>query len=262
MGRVTRIVWDFDDVDAAATPQAHLDYLEKAEAFPPMAAVREHTYAALPPGRGVDVGCGRGRAVADLTAMGRPAVGVDRSDTMVRSARKRFPACEFTTGDAAALPFEDGSLDWYRAERTYLHIADQLRALAEARRVLRPGGTAVVADQDFDSTVMASPDPALTRTVVTALTDSMADGRAGTRMPALLAEAGFTDVTVHALPLAFSSLPQVEPLLIEPAEAVAVAAGVVSEAEARAWRSGLERLDREGTFVVAMTMFVTTGRRP
>lgn len=262
MGHVTRIVWDFDDVDAAATPQAHLDYLERTEAFPPMAAVREHTYAALPPGRGVDVGCGRGRAVADLTALGRPAVGADRSDAMVRSARERFPACEYTTADATALPFEDESLDWYRSERTYLHIADPLRALAEARRVLRPGGTAVVADQDFDSTVMASSDPALTRAVVAALTDSMANGHAGTRMPALFAEAGFTDITVQALPLAFSSLAPVAPLLIEPAGAAAVAAGAVSEAEARAWRSGLERLDRQGTFVVAMTMFVTTGRRP
>ena len=190
-------VLNFDNVDAGGLPQAQLDYLDRVEALAPAAAVRERTYALLPAGPGADVGCGRGRAVADLAERGHDGVGVDRSRVMVSAARRRFPALRFLAGDATDLPLKDACLHWYRSERTYLHIAEPLKALAEARRVLVPGGRAVIADLDCDSIVLSSPDAASTRAMVSAFTDSLANGRSGTRMASLMMQAGFTDVTVE-----------------------------------------------------------------
>src|SRR3981081_2280046 len=59
----------------------------------------------------------------------------------------------FTTahGDAVVLPFPDGSFDAAVSTQVYEYVADMPRALAELRRVLRPGGRAVVLDTDWDS---------------------------------------------------------------------------------------------------------------
>jgi len=70
-----------------------------------------------------------------------------------------------------------GGLKWYRAERIFIHLHEPSAALAEERRVLAPGGIIVLADQDFDSTVITSDDQDLTRTMVAALTAGRRRGR-------------------------------------------------------------------------------------
>ena len=191
------------------------------------------TYDALSSrdGAGADVGCGRGRAVSDLTARGLRAVGVDASHAMISSARARFPGCPFVVADAAHLPWSRHSLAWYRSERMLLHLRDPAAALAEAARVLAPGSPVVLADQDLDTMVIASSRPDLTRRLVHAFTDSLANGHAGTRAGDYLADAGFTGIVVSVVPVVETSLTAALPLLIEPAMRAALAAGQAAAAD-------------------------------
>jgi len=94
----------------------------------------------------LDVGCGNGRYLQALREGGHRGlvVGLDQSEGMLRSARaagSREPAC---TGDAQALPIRTSSFDVVLAMHMLYHVPDRSAALAELRRVARPGGTVLV----------------------------------------------------------------------------------------------------------------------
>src|SRR3954471_712416 len=117
--------------------------LDTADAMPGAADLRARSYELLQPipdALVADVGCGAGRAVAELTERGAKAVGVDGSERMVAVARRRWPGADVRLADAYALPFGDGELAGYRADKVYHELDDPDRAAAEARRVLAPGG--------------------------------------------------------------------------------------------------------------------------
>ncbi len=104
----------------------------------------EHTAAAvrqlIGPGCGLclDVGCGGGAYLQALAATGRTVVGLDRSADQLRFARRRSP--HVLHGDAAALPFADGTFTAVAAIWVSTDVDDFTAVTAEAARVLRPGG--------------------------------------------------------------------------------------------------------------------------
>ena len=260
------MAWDmrgFSDVDSADDPGYWVRYLAGVEQAPSMTQLRERTYDALGgrEGVGADVGCGRGRAVSDLTERGLRAVGVDVSHAMISSARLRFPRCPFVVADAARLPWPRHSLAWYRSERLLLHVSDPSAVMAEAARVLAPGSPVVVADQDLDTMVVSSSRPGLTRRLVHAFTN-VANGHAGTRAGDYLADAGFIQVAVSVVPIVETDLSTALPLLLQPAMRAARAAGPVPEADLHGWLDEQRQRDKEGRFLLAMSTFVTTARKP
>ena len=90
--------------------------------------------------RVLDGACGTGDlAVADLRAGASTVVGLDFSERMLERARKKAPL-EWVQGDLLALPFDDASFDAMTVGFGVRNVADVAVALAEARRVLRPGG--------------------------------------------------------------------------------------------------------------------------
>lgn len=103
--KAARLADDFHDVDSSGAPGDFIAYLRKAEESESGRLVREATYRPLGAiaGRGADIGCGTGRAVADLTRLGKDVVGVDSSQAMVDAALTRFPHCEVVKGDACDL---------------------------------------------------------------------------------------------------------------------------------------------------------------
>jgi SAM-dependent methyltransferase len=90
----------------------------------------------LPPGRVLDVGCGVGHSYELLAP--RETVGLD-VDPEALAGQGR----ETRVGDMRALPFEDGSFTSVLAVQAIEHVPDPGLAMAEARRVLEPGGAAV-----------------------------------------------------------------------------------------------------------------------
>src|ERR1700754_3577029 len=93
------------------SPTRLMTTLDLFETHPAAARLRRHSFDLLRPAPGagvVDVGCGTGRAVAELGADGAAAVGVDLDPAMIDVARARHPGGDFRVGDARQLPFAAG----------------------------------------------------------------------------------------------------------------------------------------------------------
>jgi ubiquinone/menaquinone biosynthesis C-methylase UbiE len=81
----------------------------------------------------------------DLRTAGHAVVGVDASPTLVAAARQADPDGDYRVGDAAALPSEDGAVDLVVAYNSLMDVDDLPGSVAEASRVLSPGGRLVMA---------------------------------------------------------------------------------------------------------------------
>ena len=103
----------------------------------------------------LDVGCGQGTDLVAYLRAGARATGVDLTPRHVEIARRHVAACgleaEVGIGDAEALPFEEGSFDRVSSNGVLHHTPDLPAALAEIRRVLRPGGEARLIVYNRDS---------------------------------------------------------------------------------------------------------------
>jgi ubiquinone/menaquinone biosynthesis C-methylase UbiE len=102
--------------------------------------------------RVLDVGCGTGLMTARLAGSGRNALGIDFSGAMIARARcRRGARAEFVQADAENLPIASGTFDAVVNLISLHHYRRPARAVAEFRRVLRPGGRLVVIAFDRDS---------------------------------------------------------------------------------------------------------------
>lgn len=101
---------------------------------------------AAQPRTAIDIGCGTGPLVEQLVDRGISAIGVDSSPAVIDAARRRVPGARFELGSVTALPFADHSIDAATLIEVVEHLDDEtLRAaIAEAARILRPGGVLMI----------------------------------------------------------------------------------------------------------------------
>jgi len=165
--------------------------------------------AHLPPDAHVlDVGCGPGTITVDLAARvpAGQVTGIDAAPDVLAIARQEAerrgrPNVRFETGDAYHLAFADGTFDVVHAHQVLQHLSDPAGALAEMRRVCRPGGLIAARDGDYGGMFWFPEDPelaewqALYRDVARALGG---EPDAGRRLLAWAHAAGFAGVEASA----------------------------------------------------------------
>lgn len=100
----------------------------------------------LQPGRILEVGCGTGYWLEQLTLAGHRVWGLDYSRGMLQEATQRPPAVgRLTQADAVVLPYAPDLFDAIVCVNALHHFSDQAQFFVAARRVLRPGGTLYIA---------------------------------------------------------------------------------------------------------------------
>ncbi len=116
----------------------------------------------------LDAGCGPGSITLGLAAAVAPGevVGIDVQPSLVEQARalavqRGVTNVRFEASNVYELPFPDGSFDAAFANSVLQHLREPVRALAELRRVLRPGGIAGVRDRDSGGHLIAPETPLL-----------------------------------------------------------------------------------------------------
>jgi ubiquinone/menaquinone biosynthesis C-methylase UbiE len=258
----------FDRVDASGEADKHLAYLDRVDGMPQTVSRRRlaRELLALRPGMAVaEIGCGTGTVARELAAVVGPSGhvhGFDMSNHLIAVARARAAQTgqvEFQVADAVALPLPEASLDAYRAERVYMHLRSPEAALAEAFRVLRPGGRLLIMDQDWDTLVLDG-DVATTRMVTRAFTDSLVNGTIARRMRLLLRQAGFNDIKITLEPTLETDGTAVD--WLTGSFAKSALAGGLDPALVDAWVRDQQRRSDEDRFLLACVHFITTAGRP
>jgi SAM-dependent methyltransferase len=101
-------------------------------------------------GRVLEVGSGAGLGLSYLRDHTGGAVGADYTLSLLQQSRAHVPDVPLTRGDAQALPFADGSFDLVLMLEMIYYVEGAIRALEEARRVLRPTGRILITTPNPD----------------------------------------------------------------------------------------------------------------
>ena len=157
----------------------------------------------------LDVGCGPASITADLAERVAPGrvVALDAAAGALEAARATLSdrglseQVEVTSGDVMALPCEDASFDVVHAHQVLQHLADPVGALAEMRRVTRPGGIVAVRDAVYSAMTWFPEPSGMEQWRSVYMSTARANGGepdAGSRLLSWARAAGFTDVTASA----------------------------------------------------------------
>ena len=154
----------------------------------------------------LDVGCGPGTITADLAARvpAGEVVGVDAAGDVLDMARQETGGqrnVRFEVGDVYHLAFEDAEFDVVHAHQVLQHLSDPVAALAEMRRVCRPGGLIAARDADYGGIFWFPEDPEMAewRSLYQRTARALGgEPDAGRRMLSWAQSAGFTDIETSA----------------------------------------------------------------
>ena len=195
-------------------------------------------------------------------------VAVDQSPYLVEVAQ-RLAAEEgmsdrirFEVGDAQHLTAPEAAFDAVIAHTVISHVPDPRAVLAEARRVVRPGGVVAIFDGDYASLTFGQPDPVQGKRDDEAIQAAMvAQPRVMRQMPALLREADLT--LLAGIPSVVADIGTADFFApgLTSFRRLLPQAGAMDEATANAWVDARLQESAEGTFFGASTFYAYLARR-
>lgn len=264
-------------------------WLAAVSVLPEVLAYKAHSYELLKlePGMTLlDVGCGVGndaRALAPLLAPGGRVIAVDGDPQMIAAAQSQqanpapadlpqLPAVpiEFLCAPAERLPVGDATVDIVRVDRVLQHVQSPSQALAEVRRVLRPGGRVVVVEPDWGmiavypaSAAGDDDDNSTLAAILRHATASVAHPLIGRRLRALLSDAGYRDISVETVAYSTTRF-EVANLGLELSATVdaIAAAEPAAGAAASAWLAVARADDAAGRFFASVPLIFACAAAP
>lgn len=224
-----------------------------------------------PGDRVIDLGCGPGFYCLELAAEVGPeggVVGIDSSPPMLGLAARRCQAHQnvsFRPADLRSLPVEEASFDRALCVQVLEYVEDATAALAEMRRVLRPGGRVVIWDTDWSTVSMHSSDPDRMNRVMKAWDSHLIHASLPRTLGPQLRKAGFDTVeaTAHVFAtvgelgtesFASSMLPLISNYV--------VGNNLIDSDEAAAWEAEQQELSEAGDFYYTSTQLCFSAVRP
>jgi SAM-dependent methyltransferase len=255
----------FDEATAGRIEAAY----HAGDAVRRRALVRE-ALAAAPGEHIADVGCGPGfycRELAEEVGPSGSVVGVDASVAMLELASRRcaaLPNVTLSQGEATSLPLADGSVDAAVCAQVLEYVQDVASALGEMRRVLRPGGRAVIWDIDWATVSWHARDEARMRRVLETWDEHLTHRSLPRTLGAQLRAAGFerVDARAHAFATTEFTADGFGVLVIPLIEAFVAGRNRITPEDARAWAAEQHQLGERGEFYFASTQFCFTARKP
>jgi arsenite methyltransferase len=220
--------------------------------------------------RVLDIGSGPGLLAYDMAAsVGRNGrvCGIDISEDMLTMSRKRCadqPWTEFQRADGTRLPYPDDSFDAAVSTQVYEYVVDIPGALAELYRVARPGGRAVVMDNDYGSLVIHTEHEARMKRVLSAWDEHFVHAGLPRTLSRQLRDAGFIIRQRDAIPM-FNPEYR-ENTFGKGALALmatfAVGRKGVSREEADSWLAEFAELDKQGKFFFSLNRYLFVADKP
>ena len=216
----------------------------------------------------LDIGFGPGFYTAEMAEAIGPSGhvdGVDTSESMLALAKARCARFSWVTlqlGDAAQLLYPDSGFTAVLVSAVYSYVADLQKALAELRRVLRPGGRALIIDLDWDTLVWHSTDPARMKRITSIWQAEYVDPHLPRTLGPRLRQAG---LKVEQLESNVMLSTEIDPYVEGVTNLMGTAApghqGITTE-EVAAWKSDLEQLASSGACFFSLNQYLFLVRKP
>ena len=269
-----RDAMQFVNEQDAATLERFIERLEFRAKDPTFTAYRE-AYLELVdlPGTAavLDLGCGTGvvtRAIAARDGFAGTVTGIDQSPEFIAAAARLAAddgfgdRVEFVVGDAHALDFQSATFDAAVAHTLVSHVRDPLEVLAEAARVIRPGGCVAVFDGDYASLTFGCDDPELGQAMERAVQSIiMSSPRVMRELPRLLPKAGLELMATQAHVYAEAGSSSFLLNLAETYGPLAASTGLVPATDVDAWLADQRRSAEDGTFFAACNYYAYVAQR-
>ena len=238
------------------------------------AKLRSYELLRLAPGlRVLDVGCGPATdtlPMAEIVGESGIVIGVDADPLMVLSAERkalRAGVSHYVRHhriNALELPFRDKEFDACRSERTFQHLADPTRALAEMARVTRSGGRIAVIETDLATLSLDTEMDDVEQALKYELTHSLLENPyAGRTLYRLFRRQGLTEIDIVLASFYITSYSLARLLgRMGATEQAALARGSLSPRRLEEWHASLDAADREGVFFATAEVVVAAGTAP
>ena len=217
----------------------------------------------------LDAGCGPGFYVAELLDEVGPrgsVVGVDRSPQMLALAARRVEGrdnVELREGEVTSMPVSDEDFDAAMCVQVLEYVSDIPGALAEFRRVLRPGGRLLIWDVDWSTVSWHSADPDRMQRALISWDAHLTHPALPQTLGAQLRAAGFEGALIDGHAFVSTDLePETYGAALMPLIERYLAGREDFAGDTKAWAAEQRELAERGAFFFACAQFCFTAHRP